>query len=209
MIHLAGRALNQLRGRGEWGMSRYAMEMDMLKDGTSPELEQAWARVAVEFDRLEALAREQGFTVALVVLPCKEQVTGEFQSGRYLETIRSLAEARGFHVIDPVPLMRERSTARHDLYIPYDRNHPSAEGHAVIAEAVHRYLSGHGLVTPASGSPQPASAPEGGSRGRGERRNAVLAESRDTRRGEDTSGGEAFAGQAAKPPVTEGRDSQE
>jgi lysophospholipase L1-like esterase len=147
VIHLAGRAMNQLRGRGEWGMSRYAMEMDMLRDGTSPELEQAWARVAVEFDRLEALAREEGFTVGLVVLPCKEQVTGEFQSGKYLETIRSLAGARGFHVIDPVPLMRQQAAGRRDLYIPYDRNHPSPEGHALIAQAVHRYLADHGLVT--------------------------------------------------------------
>jgi lysophospholipase L1-like esterase len=157
-IYLAGRAFNRLRGGGEWGMSRYAMEMDMLLGRTSPELERAWTRVAALFDRLEALARDSGFAVGLVVLPCKEQVTGEFQSTKYLDTIRSLAEPRGFHVIDPVPLMRERATAPHDLYIPYDRNHPSAEGHALIAQAVYRHLTEHGLVTPAGGPRQAVSA---------------------------------------------------
>ena len=165
-IYLAGRAFNRLRGGGEWGLSRYAMEMDMLQGRTSPDLERAWTRVAAQFDRLEALASDRGFVVGLVVLPCKEQVTGEFQSTRYLDTIRSLAEPRGFHVIDPVPLMRERATARHELYIPYDRNHPSAEGHALIAEAIHRHLTGHGLVTPASGPPRAALAGQGASRER-------------------------------------------
>jgi lysophospholipase L1-like esterase len=165
-LYLAGRAFNRLRGGGEWAMSRYAMEMDMLQGRTSPALELAWTRVAAEFDRLEALARDRSFAVALVVLPCKEQVTGEFQSTKYLDTIRSLAEPRGFHVIDPVAPMRERATARHELYIPYDRNHPSAEGHALIAQAVYRHLTEHGLLTPASGPRQAALTGQGASRER-------------------------------------------
>ena len=156
-IYIAGRAFNQLRGGGEWGMSRYAMEMDMLQGRTSSELELAWKRVAAQFDRLEALAHARGFAVGIVVLPCREQVTGEFQNSKYLETLRSLAQPRGFHAIDPVPLMRERAAEGRDLYIPYDRNHPSAEGHALIAQAIYRYLVESGLTATPAAVPQAAS----------------------------------------------------
>ena len=45
-----------------------------------------------------------------------------------------MAEPLGFHVIDPLPLMSEHR--KPELFIPYDRNHPSAEGHALIAQAI-------------------------------------------------------------------------
>lgn len=147
LLYIAARAFNRVRGAGEQGRSQFELEMALLEGIESERLERAWGKVAEQFIRLGALAGDKRFTVGIVVLPCREQVAAEARSTAYLDRLRSLAEANGFHLIDPVPLMRERATAPHDLYIPYDRNHPSAEGHALIAQAVHRYLVDNGLVT--------------------------------------------------------------
>ena len=127
-------------------MSRFAMELEMLEGKTSPDLERAWGRVAQQFDRLGSLARTETFAVGIVVLPCREQVTGQYLNARYQETIRSLAGPLGFHVIDPLPVMRGSRMAKQELFVPYDRNHPSAEGHALIAQAILRYLAEHHMV---------------------------------------------------------------
>ncbi len=57
-----------------------------------------------------------------------------------------MTEPLGFHVIDPLPLMSENR--KPELFIPYDRNHPSAEGHALIGQAIAEYLDAHRMVAP-------------------------------------------------------------
>ena len=64
---------------------------------------------------------------------------GQYLNARYQRKLHSLAEPLGFEVIDPLPVMSEQR-AKDDLFIPYDRNHPSARGHALIAEAIARHL---------------------------------------------------------------------
>lgn len=146
-IYVVGRAFNRLRGAGEWGMSRFSMEIDMLEGRGSPELEHAWETVAGQFQRLRSLADAKGFAVGIVILPCREQVMGQYPNARYQNRLRAIAEPLGFKVIDPLPLMTGNQE-RQALFIPYDRNHPSAEGHALIAQAILRYVEEHQMVTP-------------------------------------------------------------
>jgi lysophospholipase L1-like esterase len=150
-LYVAGRAFNRLRGAGEWGMSRFAMEIDMLQGKDTAQLDQAWKKVSTQFERLHALAKTGGFSVGVVTLPCREQVMGEYLSAKYQSRVRAMAGPLSFHVIDPLPLMSEHR--KPELFIPYDRNHPSAEGHALIAQAILRYLDEHQMVTPAPGNP--------------------------------------------------------
>ncbi len=56
-VYVAGRAFNRLRGAGEWGMSRFAMEIDMLQGKDSPQIDQAWQKVGTEFERLAGSVR--------------------------------------------------------------------------------------------------------------------------------------------------------
>lgn len=141
-VYVAGRALNRAMGRGEWGMSRFALELDMLAGKSSPEIDQAWGIVEQQLDRLAELARQDGFSVGLVPLPCREQVMGDYAEANFQTKVRSLAAARGFAFIDPLPLLAEHRAKITELYIPYDRNHPSAWGHALIAEAIARQVAG-------------------------------------------------------------------
>jgi len=147
-LYVAGRAFNRLRGAGEWGMSRFSMEIDMLEGRESPQLERAWQLVGSQFDRLRSLADQGRFAVGVVVLPCKEQVMGQYPNASFQKRVRSLVEPLRFDVIDPLPLMAEHRTEIKDLFIPYDRNHPTASGHELIAQAILRYLDQHSIVPP-------------------------------------------------------------
>jgi lysophospholipase L1-like esterase len=142
VAYTVGRALNRFMNRGEWGSSHFAMELDLLHGRDSPELDKAWAGVERQLSELQSLA-ESHFAVGIVVLPCREQVTGEFNQARYQSRVREIAERVGFFVIDPLPaLVAHRKDAR-DLFIAYDRNHPSAAGHRIIGETIADYLEKH------------------------------------------------------------------
>jgi hypothetical protein len=130
-----------MRGAGEWGLARFAMEIDMLNGRASPELEHAWQTVETEFRRLDGLSREFGFRVGVVILPCQEQVMGQYPEAAYQHKVTALARPLGFDVIDPLPVMTQRRDTPGGLFIPYDRNHPSASGHAAVAEAIAQHLS--------------------------------------------------------------------
>ena len=161
-IYVAGRAYRRLRNQGEWGEAGFAMELDLLAGKSSARLDRAWRHVAVEFERLRALAQSEGFVVGIVLLPPREQVTGQSTGRAYQQRIRELAEPLGFHVIDPLPAMSAAGSGR-ELFIPYDRNHPSAEGHRLIADAIFRYIEEKTLIGLAgSSAPGTGSAPVGG-----------------------------------------------
>jgi lysophospholipase L1-like esterase len=145
-IYVVGRAFNRLRSAGEWGTSGFSMEIDLLEGRGSPQLDKAWEKVAEQFSRLRALAQAHSFAVGIVVLPCREQVMGQYANAKYQSKVRALAEPLGFQVIDPLPLMSSQRAMKQDLFIPYDRNHPSAAGHRLIAQAILKYLDEHRMV---------------------------------------------------------------
>lgn len=139
LVYALGRVINRALGRGEWSLAKFTVEIDMLNGRDTPDLRRAWTLVEEQFARLRALADTRGFRVAVVVLPSKEQVTGQFTSASYQTRVRELAERSGFLVVDPLPdLMAATERAR--LFIPYDRNHPSAYGHRIIGDVVGRAI---------------------------------------------------------------------
>jgi hypothetical protein len=152
LVYIVGRSVNRALHRGEWGMSRFAMELDVLQGKTSPEIDEAWRVVGQQFERLHDLSQAHGFAVAVVMLPCKEQVTGQFTHAQYQTRIRDLAAPLGFAVIDPLPALVGAHVNR-DLFIPYDRNHPSAAGHQLIANSIFENLASRDALR---GSASPA-----------------------------------------------------
>jgi lysophospholipase L1-like esterase len=86
-----------------------------------------------------------GFSVGVVVLPCKEQVLGQYPNARYQDRVRTIAQPLGFFIIDPLKSLATADSAD-ALFIPYDRNHPSAAGHRIIGETIFHYLEEHGLL---------------------------------------------------------------
>jgi lysophospholipase L1-like esterase len=136
IIFIAGRTFNRARGAGESGMARLTIETDMVQGKRSPQIDRAWSRIGMQLEALHDLARSNGFGSAIVALPPRELVSGQFSSGPYLSQIHAVADPAGVPVIDPIPAMIAKRTSKDDLYIPYDRNHPNAQGHRAIAEAI-------------------------------------------------------------------------
>jgi lysophospholipase L1-like esterase len=140
-VYTIGRALKRVARKGEWGMSRFTMEVDILEGRNSAQLDEAWSRVARQFDDLRSLAVMHGFAVGVVVLPPREQVLGLYPHARYQDRVRSMAESVGFFTIDPLPVFAASPERKDRLYVAYDRNHPSGEGHRLIAQAIVDDLS--------------------------------------------------------------------
>jgi hypothetical protein len=86
---------------------------------------------------------ESRFQVGVVVLPCREQVEGQYPRAKYQSRIGQIADQLGFFVVDPLSSLVGSGTPASDLFIAYDRNHPSAAGHRVIGDAIFGYLKKH------------------------------------------------------------------
>src|SRR5262249_55974760 len=153
--YVIGRTLRRFASSGEWGMSRFSMELDVLNGKDSPELDQAWAGVETEMGALRTAAASR-FNVGVVVLPCREQISGGFPHARYQTRVREIADRLGFFIVDPMPTMIHSGSSASTLFIPYDRNHPSAAGHELIAQAISEALQARGETlgfTPGEGLP--------------------------------------------------------
>jgi lysophospholipase L1-like esterase len=145
-VYTIGRVVNRLVHKGEWGRSGFSMELDLLAGRDSAQLAAAWEGVARQFGALRSIATARHFGVAVVVLPPREQVLGAYPQSHYQTTARALAEPLGFLVIDPLPALSRVAATAGTLFIPYDRNHPSAAGHRLLAQTIADALDeSHGL----------------------------------------------------------------
>jgi lysophospholipase L1-like esterase len=141
-VYIASHALKGLVHRGE-GKQGSSMELDLLEGRSTAELETAWQRVAVQLEKLQASAERSGFVAGIIVLPPREQVLGLYPDSEYQKRINQVAAHVGLFVIDPLPALKARAGNKGSLFIPYDRNHPSAAGHRLIAQAIMEYFNQH------------------------------------------------------------------
>jgi lysophospholipase L1-like esterase len=144
--YVLGRAVKGFSNTGEQAGPRFAMEIEILQGKDSPELERAWTAVSHQMEALHDLAQSR-FGVGVVVLPCREQVEGQYPHARYQSRIRAIADRLGFFVVDPLPSLAANGKRASELFIPYDRNHPSAAGHRVIGDSIFEYLKQHDQST--------------------------------------------------------------
>jgi lysophospholipase L1-like esterase len=143
LIYLVARAISRWRGADQMGTPRFAMEIDMLQGKGSAPIQHAWETVAAQFGELRSLSDSRHLVAGIVALPCRELVTGQYPSSNYLNRIRALAEPLDLFVIDPIPVMTAHEAKGEDLFIPYDRDHPSRTGDRLIAQAILSHLEQH------------------------------------------------------------------
>jgi lysophospholipase L1-like esterase len=140
LVYILGRTVKRLTNRGERATSQFSLEIDVLEGRDSPELQRAWTGIEQQLAALQSLARERHFAVALVPLPSREQVSGQYQNAHYQTRLGEIGARLGFPLIDPLPSLVTHKNDVADLYIAYDRNHPTAAGHRLIAQAVFDQL---------------------------------------------------------------------
>jgi lysophospholipase L1-like esterase len=114
-------------------------EMALLEGRQSPAIDQGWAEIGRTLARIRGLGDRGGFAVGVVIIPIRAQVEGSYPHAAYQTRVSALAEEQGFFVVDPLPKLIA-APGRSGLFIPFDRMHLSAEGNALIAEAVFEVL---------------------------------------------------------------------
>ena len=143
VAYLAGHGLQRLRSRGEFGGKMFATELAVLDGDQSPQITDAWESVEADLSDLASLGKTYRVPVGIVALPCREQVTNDHPNARYQSQLAEIGNRLGFFVIDPLPSFLEQRRRVEKLFIPYDRHHPTAMGHDLIADSICSYLLEH------------------------------------------------------------------
>jgi hypothetical protein len=123
-------------GWGEWSETYTTLEEHLLEGRTSEEIERRWNSFEIEMQQIKKLAEEAGARTGIVVLPSRQQVSGEFPNAQIQPKVRDIADRLEMFIIDPLPYLRAKRDEVESLFIPYDRHHPSAAGHRLIADAI-------------------------------------------------------------------------
>ncbi len=147
-VYLLGRIVSRFSSRGEWGSSRFMMEQAMLQGQEPPELERGWTNVEKALGDLKTLTAGR-IPVGVIILPCKEQVTRQYDSPKYEQRVRGIVEKQTFFPIDPLPALSAEQPS-HELFVPYDRNHLNPAGHRVVAHAIAVELEKRRSLTPSA-----------------------------------------------------------
>jgi len=164
-------ALRRLRGTGRSSRGLEPGQMIFARAG-GPDVEHAWSLTAALLRQLRDEVEASGARIAVAVIPCAEQVDDALwgdlarrarDAGFEVERegpsrrLAQIAAGAGIPLVDLAPVFaaaarrspgEPASAAR--LFL-LGRFHLSDEGHRVLAEAVHRFLTegeGRGLLAP-------------------------------------------------------------
>jgi lysophospholipase L1-like esterase len=143
-LYCAGRVFRQLTSKSsEQDGGQLLTERAVLEGNLTPAIEEGWRSVERALKKIRSSDELQRCPVGIVVPPCREQVTKDYPNAIYQSRVKEIAERLGFFVIDPLPrfiILRSRVDS---LFIPYDRHHPAAPGHRLLAETIYDYLQDH------------------------------------------------------------------
>jgi lysophospholipase L1-like esterase len=101
--------------------------------------EKRWAAMAQEFAAFRRLSVEHGFLPVIVAVPARLQIEQQFPASLYPRRVLELAEREGIENLDFIDQFRTSLGRGVDPYLPWD-NHLSADGHALVAEAISARL---------------------------------------------------------------------
>ena len=121
---------------------QFLTEQTVLDGRDTAAVTSAWTDIEAQLRRIASLCQEPACRFGIVVLPGREQVTNDYPHARYQTQVREIGQRLGFFVIDPLPRFLENRASVNSLYIPYDRHHPTAMGHRLVAETIRDYLAG-------------------------------------------------------------------
>jgi hypothetical protein len=156
VIYLMGRAATRFTKKGEWGTSRFAMELDVLQGKDLPDIQRGWSSVEESLRSLRALAGSR-YPVGVIALPCKELVTKTYPAENYESHVHAITDSLGFFFIDPLPALDKSGEKPEHLFIPYDRNHLSPTGHRIVAESIAGEIVDRAIVRePGGGALSPS-----------------------------------------------------
>lgn len=98
------------------------------------------------FDAFVALARERGSEPVLFLEPEKEQIGADPTPAE--DAVVGFCEQKGYRLFNSIRALTERTGGEGVARLFARRGHASAEGNALLAEALHEFLREEGLLEP-------------------------------------------------------------
>jgi lysophospholipase L1-like esterase len=117
-------------------------EAALLAPDASPEVEEAWRVQQQRFVDLASTFARHGTSGAVVLLPSRTQAALDDGHRAFRDRAADAAARAGLGIIDAFEPFLEAESLE-PLYIPYDRDHPTARGYALIAGVVAQALTDH------------------------------------------------------------------
>lgn len=136
LVRLVGKRLSRL------GSNSQAPRHPWL--GPTYRRAESWRIVSEGFDRLAALAREDGDPVLVVIFPLLTDFD-DYEFAWIHAQVREEAERHGFAVLDLLDAFRDHD-ARDLRLLPNDTVHLGAEGHRIAAAAIRDHLRASGAL---------------------------------------------------------------
>jgi glycosyltransferase involved in cell wall biosynthesis/lysophospholipase L1-like esterase len=125
-------------------------QLAVLQGRDHADVERGWRAIEAKLAVFAALCRARRIRPLVILLPMPQQLGGRFPRVRYQSVARAICERQGLESLDLLPAFEKAYAAGVPLFLPYDGDHPNAEGHAVIA----------GRLFPVLCSKEPSCAPE-------------------------------------------------
>lgn len=139
LLYVAMRGVSAMRGAISRDQQSKFREEVLLGTETDRML-RGRKRLGSALRRLNELAQAHGFRVLVVTYPIPYALEKRFPYSSYPATFAELARREAFPVIDLYEPYRSVYHGHTSLFIPYDGDHPNAEGHRIAAEEIARYL---------------------------------------------------------------------
>ncbi len=131
--------------------------LEICRKAPSPAIERGFAGVAMFFDELQRIGREQGLDIAVAIAPDQYQVDLSFQAELLARVhakdfdmslpqkrIMALLEERGIAAVDLLPELRRVAFAR-EVYLERD-THWNVAGNRVVAQYVLKAMDSWGWL---------------------------------------------------------------
>ncbi len=113
---------------------------EILEGRATSRTEDGWRRVEAAIHHLKELSARFGFRPLLVTFPLPLALEGSFPHSAYPAGFRTIAEREGLPFLDLEPSFRAAYHGHESLFIPYDADHPNAQGHDLAAHEIVRFL---------------------------------------------------------------------
>ncbi len=133
----------RVSARNDSPSSHAVLRMDVLSGNTSRRVEAGYARVDAALAELVTMSRERGFAVAMAVWPAPLTFKQEFGKDAFPVRVSALAKRHDLPVIDLEQTFRPHFDGHASLFVPYDGDHPHAQGHLLAAKAIAAFLLEH------------------------------------------------------------------
>jgi lysophospholipase L1-like esterase len=121
--------------------------LDLIRDPDSLQVQEAWGEARKDMRDIVALCRKHGIPLTIACFPHKAQLEDREIGAQPQEELRTFCAAYEVPYLDLLRPMQAWEQARPGTPdIMMDQFHPTATGHAVIADGIVEFLHGRRLV---------------------------------------------------------------